>query len=136
MATRPHIHKLADTIVGRPLTSRRISHSEGEASHFVSFRLRVPYPVLHVWPFSLAFLLDKLTPEESWGVSTNRYSRPIGRRSQCAAIGTRSTRVTITFLGEQQDIIDPEAAILVAGQTTSRQSSVLKQPVDDLSGRP
>jgi hypothetical protein len=44
--------------------------------------------------------------------------------------------VTITFLGEQQDIIDPEAAILVAGQTRSRQSSVLKQPVDELSGRP
>jgi hypothetical protein len=30
----------------------------------------------------------------------------------------------ITFLGEQQDIIDPGAAILVAGQATKRQSSV------------
>jgi hypothetical protein len=51
-------------------------------------------------------------------VSTNRYSRPIGRPSQCAANGTRSTWTTILFLGEQQDIIDPEAAILVAGQMT------------------
>jgi hypothetical protein len=41
---------------------------------------------------------------------------------------------TITFLGEQQDITDPEAAVLVAGQTTERQCCVRRQPVDDLSG--
>jgi hypothetical protein len=41
--------------------------------------------------------------------------------------------VTITFLGERQDITDPEAAVLVAGQTTERQCSVREQPVDDLS---
>jgi hypothetical protein len=40
---------------------------------------------------------------------------------------------TITFLAEQQDITDPEAAVLVAGQTTERQCSVRRQPVDDLS---
>lgn len=42
---------------------------------------------------------------------------------------------TITFLGEQQDVTDPEAAVLVVGQTTERQCSVCQQPVDDLSGR-
>jgi hypothetical protein len=41
---------------------------------------------------------------------------------------------TITFLGEQQDITDPEAAVLVAGQTTERRCSVRRQLVDDLSG--
>ena len=46
------------------------------------------------------------------GVSTNWYSRPIGRLSQCAANGARSPLTTITFLGEQQDITDPEAAVL------------------------
>ncbi len=39
----------------------------------------------------------------------------------------------ITFLAEQQDITDPEAAVLVAGQTTERHCSVRRQPVDDLS---
>jgi hypothetical protein len=38
------------------------------------------------------------------------------------------------FLGEQRDITDPEAAMLVAGQTTERPCSVRQQPVDDLSG--
>ena len=47
---------------------------------------------------------------------TNLYSRPIGRRSQRAANGTRSTWSTITFLGEQQDTSDPEAAILAPGK--------------------
>jgi hypothetical protein len=41
---------------------------------------------------------------------------------------------TITLLGEQQDITDPEAAVLVVGQTTERRCSVHHQPVDDLSG--
>jgi hypothetical protein len=41
---------------------------------------------------------------------------------------------TITFLGEQQDITDPEAAVLVAGQTTERRCSVRQQPVENLSG--
>ncbi len=41
---------------------------------------------------------------------------------------------TITFLGERQDITDPEAAVLVAGQTTERQCSIRHQPVDDPSG--
>jgi hypothetical protein len=39
-----------------------------------------------------------------------RYSRPIGRRSQCAANGTRSTWATITFLGEQLDTTGPPRA--------------------------
>jgi hypothetical protein len=41
---------------------------------------------------------------------------------------------TITFLGERQDIFDPEAAVLVAKQTTERRCSVSQQPVDDLPG--
>jgi hypothetical protein len=41
-------------------------------------------------------------------VTTHRYPRPIGRRSQCAAKCASSTRATITFLGEQPDILDPE----------------------------
>ena len=65
-------------------------------------------------------------------MTTDRYSRPIGRLSQCAANGVRFPLVTITFLGEQEDITDPEAAVLVAGQTTERQCSVRRQPVDDL----
>jgi hypothetical protein len=34
---------------------------------------------------------------------------------------------TVTFLGEHQDITDPEAAVLVAGQTTERRCSVRRQ---------
>ncbi len=45
-----------------------------------------------------------------------RYSRPIGRLSPCAANGVRVLLVTITFLGEQQDIFDPGAAVPVAGR--------------------
>ena len=41
---------------------------------------------------------------------TDRYPGPIGRRSQGTANGTRSPLKTITFLGEHQVIIDPEAA--------------------------
>jgi hypothetical protein len=63
-------------------------------------------------------------------VATGRYPGPIGTRSECAANSTRSTRATITFLGEQQDIIDPVAAILVAGRMTEHQCSVRQQPVD------
>ena len=62
------------------------------------------------------------------------YSRPIGRLSQCAANGACSRLTTITFLGEEQDITDPETAVLVAGQTTERQCSVHGQLVDHLSG--
>ena len=36
---------------------------------------------------------------------------------------------TATFLGEQQDITDPKAAALVAGQTRERPCSVRQQPV-------
>ena len=56
----------------------------------------------------------------------------------CAAKteATRALPTTITFLGEQQDIIGPEAAILVGGQTTKRKGSVHQQPVEDLSGLP
>ena len=61
-------------------------------------------------------------------MSTDRYPGPIGRLSQCAANGARSLLTTITFLGERQDIFDPEAAVLVAGQTTERQCSVRQQP--------
>jgi hypothetical protein len=67
---------------------------------------------------SLPFPLDKVTPERSRRVATDRYSRPIGRRSQCAANGARSTSATITFLGEQQDIFNPDAAVTAARQTT------------------
>jgi len=35
---------------------------------------------------------------------------------------------TITFLGERQDIFDPEAAVLVAAQTTERRCFVREQP--------
>jgi hypothetical protein len=49
---------------------------------------------------SLSIRSSKVTPERSWGVTTDRYSRPIGRRLQCPANGTRSTWATITFLGE------------------------------------
>jgi hypothetical protein len=41
---------------------------------------------------------------------------------------------TMTFLDAQQDITYPEAAVLVAGQTTERRCSVRQQPVEDLSG--
>ena len=41
---------------------------------------------------------------------------------------------TITFLGERLDIFDPDAAVLVAGHTTERRSSVRQRPIDDLSG--
>jgi hypothetical protein len=36
-----------------------------------------------------------------------------------------SLLTAITFLGERQDIFDPEAAVLVAGQTTKRQCGPL-----------
>jgi hypothetical protein len=38
---------------------------------------------------------------------------------------------TVTFVGEERDITDPEAAVLVAGQTTERQCSVGKQPASN-----
>jgi hypothetical protein len=59
-------------------------------------------------------------------------SRPIGRLSQRAANSARSPVATITFLGEQQDISDPETAL--PRRTTDRQCSVRQQPVNDLSG--
>jgi hypothetical protein len=34
----------------------------------------------------------------------------------------------MTLLGEQQDITDPQPAVLVAGQTTERPCSVRQQP--------
>ena len=42
--------------------------------------------------------------------------------------------MTITFLGERQDIFDPDAAVPAARQTTERRCCVHQQPVDDLSG--
>ncbi len=50
-------------------------------------------------------------------MSTDRYLRPIGSLSQLAANGARFPLATITFLGEQQDITDPEAAVSGARQT-------------------
>lgn len=47
---------------------------------------------------------------------TDRYSRPIGRLSQYAAPGACSLLAAITFLGEQEDITDPDAAVGVAGK--------------------
>jgi len=49
---------------------------------------------------------------------TDRYSRPIGRLSQYAATGARSLLAAITFLGEQEDTTDPDAAVGVAGKRT------------------
>jgi hypothetical protein len=47
-------------------------------------------------------------------VAKDRYPHPIGRQSQCAANGAHCALLaTIMFLGEQQDIIDPEAAVRV-----------------------
>jgi hypothetical protein len=45
-------------------------------------------------------------------VTTDRYSGPIDRLSWCAANGGRSLLPTITFLGEQQDINDPEETVM------------------------
>ena len=47
---------------------------------------------------------------------TDRYSRPIGRLSQYAAPGACSLLAAITFLREQEDITDPDAAVGVAGK--------------------
>ena len=67
-------------------------------------------------------------------VATDRYSRPIVTFGQPNTNLPCGLMTTITFLGEQQDIIDPEAAVLVAGQTTERRCSVRHPPVDsDLS---
>ena len=60
-------------------------------------------------------------------MSTDRYSGPIGRLSQCAAKGARSHLVRITFLGEQQDIFDPVAAVPVAGTSHLQLLSVLER---------
>ena len=51
-------------------------------------------------------------------MAADRYSRPIGRLSQRGANRAVALLTTITFLGERQDIFDPEAAVPVAGQTT------------------
>jgi hypothetical protein len=40
----------------------------------------------------------------------------------------------VIFLGQQQDTTDPEAAVLVAEQTTARRCSLRQQTVYDLSG--
>jgi hypothetical protein len=45
-----------------------------------------------------------------------------------------SSLATITFLGEQLDLIEPDAAVPVAGRLTERQWPVRHQPVDDPSG--
>ena len=52
----------------------------------------------------------------------HRYSRALGRLSQRGANGAGPFLATITFLGEQRDITDPDAA--VARETTFRQWSV------------
>jgi hypothetical protein len=52
----------------------------------------------------------------------------------CSEWGSLRPLATITFFGEQQDITDPEAAVLDTGQTTERDGSVHQQAVDDLSG--
>ena len=57
----------------------------------------------------------QVTSQRSRSVATDWYSRPIGRLSQYAANGARFPLPTITFLGEQPDITDPEAAVLVSG---------------------
>ena len=47
-------------------------------------------------------------------MATDRYSRPFGRLEQRVANDARFLLTTITFLGEQQAIFNPEAAVLVA----------------------
>jgi len=54
----------------------------------------------------------KVTPERSWGVTTDRYSGPIGRLSQRRANRSVALLATITFFGERQDITDPQLAVL------------------------
>jgi hypothetical protein len=49
-------------------------------------------------------------------VATGPYPGPVGRLLQCAANGACSSLATITFPGEQQDITDPEAAVLDTGR--------------------
>ena len=62
-------------------------------------------------------------------MSTNRHYPPNGRLSPSAANGARSLLATITFLGEQQDITDPEEVVLVGGQTMECPCSV-RQKLD------
>ena len=54
--------------------------------------------------------------KSSRGLSRDRYSRSIGRLLQNPANGADSPLATITFLGAQQDITDPEVEVLVAGR--------------------
>ena len=50
------------------------------------------------------------------GVTTDRYSGPIGRLSKCTANGACSLLATITFLGEPLDTTAPlRAAATVSG---------------------
>ena len=62
---------------------------------------------------------DSLTQCEHVAAGRHVECAPIGRLSQCAANGARSTLAMITFLGEPQDITDPDAAVLVAGKRTN-----------------
>jgi hypothetical protein len=82
---------------------------------------------------SLSIRSRKVTPERSRRVNTDQYSRPIGGLQQCAASGACSLLTTITFLGERQDIFDPEGTVLVDEQTTERRCAVREQPESKLS---
>jgi hypothetical protein len=61
-------------------------------------------------------------------MSTDRDKRPIGRLSHCAANGACSPLAMITFLGGQQNITDPEAAVVVAGR---RRNAMFCPPAAD-----
>ncbi len=80
---------------------------------------------------SLSIRSRKVTPERSWGVSTNRYSRPIGRLSQCAA-------KALVPLGDDHI---PRRAIghyrrrcLLPGRRRNANVLSRQRPVDDLFG--
>jgi hypothetical protein len=71
------------------------------------------------------------------GLFTDRYSRPISRLWQCGAVLRCGLMTTITFLGERQDIIDPDAAVTAARQTTEPVNSNKRnhpQPASPLGG--
>jgi hypothetical protein len=56
---------------------------------------------------SLPFPLDKVTPQHSRSVTTDRYSGPVGRLSKCTANDACALLTTITFLDERRAIFDP-----------------------------
>ena len=77
--------------------------SEGHPGGDVAIPLRFP----HDPSASLSMRSRKVTPEQCQNLSINRYSRPLGTLSQRAVNGALSPISTITFLGEEEDVLDP-----------------------------